>query len=156
MAEHTQIVTPTMVLPASVVESAVELEEILITEGQALPALQVGDVLCCQIRRRHDVFIVRQVEPDIILGSVARARRINPKEELTNARPIVLIRTPNLGLYPKVVEGGIYQLLTGQELTVHDRRWVEADRSLTPVLVGAIPKVVLRWLPPEPPPETAA
>lgn len=155
--EHTVMLPPGEELSKNVAESSVELEETLIKIGDPLPPLRIGDVLCCQIRRRHDIFIVRQVEPEIILGSVSRARRINPQGELDGARPLVLLRAPHLDTYTPVQEGGIYQLLTGQEVQVVSRRWVEAGNTMTPVMVGAIPRVIPRYLPPVAPmvgPET--
>ncbi len=151
MTEHTQIITTGAPLPASVRESAVALEEMLIKVGEALPPLAIGDVLCCQIRRRHDIFIVRQITPEIILGSVSRARRIMPKEELDTARPLVILRVPGgLATYETVVEGGYYQLLTGQEIRAVNRRWVDVHDPATPVMVGAIPRIIARYLPPAP------
>lgn len=149
MIEHTQIVG-TEAVPVSVLESAVALEEILVKQGDPMPPLAVGDVLCCQIRRRHDIFIVRAIAPEVILGSVSRARRINPKDELNAARPMVILRAPNLEQFDKVVEGGHYQLLTGQEIIAQARRWVDAKDPNAPVMVGAIPRLIARWVPPAP------
>lgn len=127
--------------------SSVELQERLIVAGDPTPTFQVGDILACQLRGKHDIFVVREITPAIIVGSISRETRLNMRNELDTIRPLVLIRLPRLSTFSVVKEGAIYQLLNGLEITPSHRRWVSA-RDGSEVTVGLIPRVVERWAAP--------
>ena len=125
--------------------------ERLIQAGEPTPSLAVDDLLCCAVRGQQDIFIVRQVGAKLIVGSISREVRLELTTEIDNLRPLIHLRILTPSTLVKVVEGGIYQLLSGEVLKASKRRWWRTGAEEGAIHISAkvpvVPRVVLRWAP---------